>query len=587
MIADISSLLGPIAFICGAILTLGAMVMGIVFLLSLQRALDRCSPGNRTLAPGKVWLCLIPVFNAAWIFVVVSRVASSLRREFESRGAPSGDYGRAIGLTYGILAATALAASLIAFVAPVAAVMPGDEAAARAAAILPFTGAMDATVGIACLVCLIVFWVTISGYSRTLRRGAAALEAGWGRKPAEVAEGSHLGQAWLALLILMLAAAAQQVQAIALTWFSRPLQHQFGLTLPDLGVVFSSYTFGLIAGCVLMTIVTCLCGTRWGLAAALVGMSLASAGWTLVSGQSGLIAARACSGFFAGGLLPAAIQSLREYFPSSKRPLAIGIFIASSPLAALLALPLGPRIAAAMDWRTAMTYTGAPSLVVAALCWFIWRRPARPARPLSVSAAGIVSTVMLGAGVLFCAPLLIFVQTWAPMLAQRTGAGLAGFPAVAIGAGAAGALIAGVAAWAAMRAGASSWRARAALLTLCGVLLLIAGLWGASRSDSVWLLSALVVGAFQAWSTLLYAAVADTLPMRGVSVGAAAGTIILAEAGLLATPWLGAMMTAGGPEAVFVVATGLAAAGLACVAVLAWFVHPGAPRRPAAGPAAA
>lgn len=63
-------------------------IPGIFFLMSMQNALERCSPECRAMSPSKVWLTLIPFFNFIWQFIVVARVASSLRNEFLRRQIP-------------------------------------------------------------------------------------------------------------------------------------------------------------------------------------------------------------------------------------------------------------------------------------------------------------------------------------------------------------------------------------------------------------------------------------------------------------------------------------------------------------------
>ncbi len=51
------------------ILLLTLLAMGvflipwIFYLLTLSKALNRCSPANRSMSPGQVWLLLIPLFN--------------------------------------------------------------------------------------------------------------------------------------------------------------------------------------------------------------------------------------------------------------------------------------------------------------------------------------------------------------------------------------------------------------------------------------------------------------------------------------------------------------------------------------------
>ncbi len=58
------------------------MVFGLIFIaillvpfvfycLSLQKALNRCSPECRAMNPGMVWLMFIPLFNLVWHFFVV------------------------------------------------------------------------------------------------------------------------------------------------------------------------------------------------------------------------------------------------------------------------------------------------------------------------------------------------------------------------------------------------------------------------------------------------------------------------------------------------------------------------------------
>ncbi len=73
----------------------------ILYLMMLSRTLSRCSPRNRTMEPGQVWLNLIPCFNIVWLFITVNRVAESLEEEFYDRRLPrEGDFGKNMGITY-------------------------------------------------------------------------------------------------------------------------------------------------------------------------------------------------------------------------------------------------------------------------------------------------------------------------------------------------------------------------------------------------------------------------------------------------------------------------------------------------------
>ncbi|VTR93056.1 Uncharacterized protein OS=Tolypothrix bouteillei VB521301 GN=DA73_000000134230 PE=4 SV=1 [Gemmata massiliana] len=127
-----------VMFICG--LAIVMLLPTVFFLLTLQRALARCHPQNRTMEPGMVWLALIPLFNIVWEFIIVLRMSESLRNEFRDRGwhRRGDDYGHGIGMAFCGLAV---------------------------ASIIPYCGSLF---GIAAFVCWIIYWVKIAGYSGQL-----------------------------------------------------------------------------------------------------------------------------------------------------------------------------------------------------------------------------------------------------------------------------------------------------------------------------------------------------------------------------------------------------------------------------------
>ena len=116
----------PLIFIACAIM----LVPTIFYLLTLQKALNRCSPECRAMNPGLVWLMLIPLFNVVWHFFIVLNLAKSLAAEFQKRGiAEDPNPGQTLGLVMCI-------ANLIC--GPVG------------------------------LICWIIYWVKIAGYSAKL-----------------------------------------------------------------------------------------------------------------------------------------------------------------------------------------------------------------------------------------------------------------------------------------------------------------------------------------------------------------------------------------------------------------------------------
>lgn len=128
----------------------GAMIGGLVgivillipmifYLLTLQKALNRCAPENRAMQPAMVWLMLIPCFGIIWHFFVVINMAKSLAAEFQKRGLNiEPEPGKVLGLVMCGLAC---------------------------ASIIPLLGGIFA---LGFLVCWIIYWVKIAGFSKQL-----------------------------------------------------------------------------------------------------------------------------------------------------------------------------------------------------------------------------------------------------------------------------------------------------------------------------------------------------------------------------------------------------------------------------------
>lgn len=120
------------------------LAIAVIYLLTLQKCLNRVSPANRAMAPGLVWLNLIPFVGIVWNFFVVLNIAKSLVAEGQSRGVDFGDGGKTIGLIMAILVVCS---------------------------IVPILGMLA---GVGAMVCWILYWVKINGYSNQLANTAAA-----------------------------------------------------------------------------------------------------------------------------------------------------------------------------------------------------------------------------------------------------------------------------------------------------------------------------------------------------------------------------------------------------------------------------
>jgi hypothetical protein len=115
------------------------LIPGIFYCLTLQKALNRCAPGNRAMAPGMVWLLFVPLLNIVWHFLVVINMAKSLGAEFQTRGmAEDPQPGKTLGLVMCILGCCGF---------------------------IPILGVF---LSLGALVCWIIYWVKIAGYSGKL-----------------------------------------------------------------------------------------------------------------------------------------------------------------------------------------------------------------------------------------------------------------------------------------------------------------------------------------------------------------------------------------------------------------------------------
>jgi len=130
-----------------------AIVVAMLFFMTLIKALNRCAPGNRSMEPEMVWLNLIPIFNLYWNFHTVNNVGDSLKREFADRDLDNGsDYGKSLGT---IMLATEIGSWVVSNV--------GNAADS------PPVSLIGSVLSLAGLVLFILYWVRIAGFSGQLK----------------------------------------------------------------------------------------------------------------------------------------------------------------------------------------------------------------------------------------------------------------------------------------------------------------------------------------------------------------------------------------------------------------------------------
>lgn len=123
------------------------VVVESLFIISLRKALEKCSPASRAMDPGMLWLLLIPILNVVWNFVVVNNMAKSLGNEFRLRGIPNAEAepGKTVGLAMSALGVAVWIPKLV-----------------------PSLATIGTLAGLAGLVLFGIYWFKINGYSRML-----------------------------------------------------------------------------------------------------------------------------------------------------------------------------------------------------------------------------------------------------------------------------------------------------------------------------------------------------------------------------------------------------------------------------------
>ncbi len=110
----------------------------VFFLFTLFRTAEQISVENRRIVPAQVWLLLIPLFNLIWMFVVINKLAASIKQECDrlnityNQQTPTKD----IGNVYALLAIASL---------------------------MPVIGLFF---GLAAFICWIIYWTQVARYRK-------------------------------------------------------------------------------------------------------------------------------------------------------------------------------------------------------------------------------------------------------------------------------------------------------------------------------------------------------------------------------------------------------------------------------------
>jgi len=120
---------------------LGSVIASVFYLLTIGRAL-KLTQKYHQIAPGLVWLLLIPIFSLGWNFYILNRTTMGIKGKYAELGKDCADAGWNIGLAFSILACCSIIFGFI-----------------------PLVGTL---IGLATFTTWIMYWVKIAGYNRLM-----------------------------------------------------------------------------------------------------------------------------------------------------------------------------------------------------------------------------------------------------------------------------------------------------------------------------------------------------------------------------------------------------------------------------------
>ena len=336
---------------------------------------------------------------------------------------------------------------------------------------------------------------------------------------------------WHLLMLLLFAIALGCYQQGEMPILLVMIREQLSLSVVDLGSVLASFNLASTAGFLLMAVFIwrergwagyAILGTLGVLGALLTGAS---------SGVGGLIVARGITGLAYGGLLVGAYRIVGGWLPPESHGLATGLMFAVAQSMGLLTPLIAADAIPNVGWRWR-------SLVVAVL-WFLWvllwiwllRRSGDTLR--REQPRGLVTlaqmfkdrvTWVVVVGVALASPLLSLqsgrLLGHLSELAKATGPAAVWEFALVDLLPAMGAVAAGLISDTLIRKGWSAGKSRTLLVTICGLLMSFPALFAFSRNPVFHLPFAMLsVTAGQSLFAVLYAALVDAVPGRGVILG--------------------------------------------------------------------
>jgi sugar phosphate permease len=167
---------------------------------------------------------------------------------------------------------------------------------------------------------------------------------------------------WTILAAGVVAQASFSALLLGLAAVAPGIQHRYGLTLPQVGVVLAAVSIGLVVTLLPWGILADRIGERTTIALGLSGCGAATAGAGFAGSYGALIGLLALAGALGGCVQSASGRAVMSWFGPSERGLALGIRQTAVPLGGAIAAVVLPALASGPGLRSAF-------LALAVGCW--------------------------------------------------------------------------------------------------------------------------------------------------------------------------------------------------------------------------
>lgn len=197
-------------------------------------------------------------------------------------------------------------------------------------------------------------------------------------EPIKADDVTSLGQRWYVLIIMMLAYTINIADRYVMSTVLEPIRLELNLT--DSGVNFltgvSLAFFYVIMGFPLSWVADRY-NRRNLLAASITVWSAMTAFCGMSQGYMQLLLARIGVGIGEAGGTPSCNSIVADYFPASRRAMAMTIFALGAPIGAWLGADMAGYVAAEYGWRMAFYVLGVPGIILAIVIMLTIKEPKR------------------------------------------------------------------------------------------------------------------------------------------------------------------------------------------------------------------